>query len=112
MREMDKIFFSLIFFMNAIDCAMRHAGESRVSSRIDRIAHPIATFLRMYIGRRTHDRCGGRCENAESVYRSGGGGSNGNFTRRRAHLRWLLSTSRDTGASCAPSVHIVTNEGK
>lgn len=46
---------------------MRHTGESRVSGRIDRIAHPIATILRMYIGKRTHERCGGRCENAESV---------------------------------------------
>lgn len=50
---MDQIFslsLSLAFFTNAIDCAMWHTRESRVSDRADRIAHPIATFLRMYIG--------------------------------------------------------------
>lgn len=52
MRELDGIifFFSRSFYESDRLC---DAGESRVSGRTDRIAHPIATFLRTYIYRYT-----------------------------------------------------------
>lgn len=53
---MDKIFFSRLFYERDRLCDATYGRESRVSGRIDRIAHPIAAFsaLHVYIGTRIY----------------------------------------------------------
>jgi len=106
--------FSLLFFANAIGHATLPAhSESRVHARVSERAQielrrPLPP-RRVYVCARAHTctqvtrkRAHERERDAQSRSRRvarGGGGSNGNFTRRCAHLRRLLGTNAVHAAS-------------